>query len=481
MKSRLLLLAPLTLPLVNGCARSEAQMVKMQRDQDRGMIELSVYTDDFAMVRETRRIAFERGRARVGLPGVSKSLDQNSVVFRWPSRKDVQVVSSTYELGVSDSGRLLQRFLGKEIELVYHGLDGQPGERVKGTLEVADPGNIVVKADGKYIVNPNATIEAPADTGIVTIPQLSAEIESKSDGPADLAFSYMTGGLSWSADYMATLLPDSTNMGLECWATVTNHTGTDFPDAKISFVAGSPNRIQAQGMARAPMAATPAVAGALKMDEPQFAPPQAMGELYAYPYKSTATIRQDQMNRVRMMGSDGVTVKRIYTISLPGMGPDYGEFYAGLDQRLTASMSVRFTNSTKFGLGLPLPAGSVRVYEPDKTGDPHYIGAAFIANTPKDAQVSLGLSKVFDVYALARQVSVQRIDRRHKRRTVEVTLHNEKAKSVRVTLNQSLGDLWRIENETSKSRKLDVSTTQWQIDVPAGGEVKLRYAVVFGP
>ncbi|RYG43686.1 DUF4139 domain-containing protein, partial [bacterium] len=473
-------LAVLASATVYGCSVSQAQMAKKEDALKRASVELTVYAQDFGMVRETRKVELSEGKTRVGLLGVSKSLDQDSVVFAWPGTKDARVLSSTYDLGVNDSGRLLNRFLGQRVELVYRGQNGEEAERVAGTLEVAEAGNIVVKVGEKYVVNPDATIEAPANAGIVTIPQLSAEVESKSGGNTDLAMTYMTEGLSWNADYTATLAPGKETLEMECWATVTNKTGTDFPDAKISFVAGSPNRaVKAKqrfrdgdyaGANRSPQASAE--------PEAQEARPQAMGELYAYPYKSTATIRQDQMNRVRMMGSDSVEVKRVYSIALPYVYRDYGSFVP--DQRLTATMGINFVNAEKSGLGLPLPAGAVRVYEPDADGSPRYIGAATLGDTPKDARVSLELTNVFDVYAQARQVSAQRLDKRRTRRSIEVTVTNEKSQPVEVRLVQYLGGPWKIENETHKSGKLNAGTNQWEVMVPAGGETKLRYSVIFG-
>jgi hypothetical protein len=450
-------------------------------DPTRGPIELTVYAGDFAMVRETRKVDLQPGRVRVGLQGVSKQLDQNSVLFNWPSTKDAKVVSSTYDLGTQSSGRLLERFLGQKVELVYRGQDGRPGDRIEGILQVAEPGNIVVKTDDRYIVNPEATIEAPTTTGIVTIPQLSAEVESKSGGATDLAVSYMTGGLSWNADYTVTLARDKDQLGLECWATVTNKTGTDFPDAKLSFVAGSPNRVL-NDVDKADFAGRISAMPATKEAQMNgaFEAPRAMGELYAYPYKSTATIRQDQMNRVRMMGSEAVTVKRVYSIALPPVYRDYAEFNANPDQRLTATLGINFTNAKTSGLGLPLPAGAVRVYEPDAAGAVRYVGAATIGDTPKDAKVSLELTNVFDIYARARQTSAQRIDKKHTRRTVEVVISNEKANATEVRLVEPFGGNWKIASESDPSVKLNASTNSWTLSVPAGGEKHLRYTVVLG-
>ena len=466
----------------HGCARAEAQTLRSTTREGQGDVELVVYAGDFAMVRDVRRVDLAPGRAKVGVQGVSRSLDQDSVVFSWPKTKDARVVSSTYDLGMNDSGHLLRRFLGHEVELVYRSDSGREGERTKGILEVADPGNIVVRADGKYIVNPNATIEAPADQGIVTLPQLSAEVESKGGGPTDLAVTYMTGGMGWNADYTATLAPDRDVLGLECWATVTNKTGTDFPDAKLRFVAGEPNRAvrgrrgQVQEYEARDMVAAAPMA---KMNN-GFDAPQAMGELVAYPYKTTATIRQDQMNRVRMMGSDAVGVHRVYSVALPSLDRDYSTFNQP-QARLSATLGVNFTNAKASGLGLPLPGGTVRVYEPDATGAIRYVGAAPIVDTPKDAAVSLELSKVFDVYARGRQVDAKKVDKKHTRRTVEVVLSNEKAKAVDVRLVQPFDGGWKVVESSTKGTKTDAQTTQWTVHVPAGGTTTLRYTALLGP
>ena len=479
----------LLLPLValHGCSRAEAQTTKAvpdAADPARGPIELTVYTGNFGMVRETRRVDLAKGRGRVGITDVSKSLDGNSVLFSWPDTKDATVVSSTYDLGTGDSGKLLSRFLGKTVELVYRGMDGREGERIKGILEVADPGNIVVKADGRYIVNPNATVEAPADAGIVAIPQLSAEVQSDRGGATDLGLSYMTEGLSWNADYTLTLDPDRDKLDLECWATVTNRTGTDYPGASIRFVAGSPNRaVRSEAQAPGSYARDRAYAAA-PMAKPRSQEydmkPETMGELYAYPYESTATIRQDQKNRVRMLGSDGVRVERVYSIALPAVYYDYETFGGNPDRRLTATMGINFTNGKGAGLGLPLPAGAVRVYEPDGKGAARYVGAASIGDTPKDARVSLTLTNVFNVYARARQTGWAKVDKKHIRRTVEITVSNEKKTDADVRLVQNLGSDWRIDSQSVKGRKLNAGQNEWTVSVPAEGETKLRYSVVLG-
>lgn len=465
-----------------GCAKSSAQSKPAGSPRS---VELVVYADDFALVQESREVALQKGQSRIGIQDVSKQLDQDSVVYTWPETKDARVVSSTYELGTSDAGHLLQRFLGQEVELVYRGENGREGERQKGVLQVAEPGNIVVKVGDRLVVNPPATIETSANAGVVTISQLSAEIESSSEHKTRLDVNYLTRGLSWSADYTATLIPGDDTMGLECWATVTNTTGTEFPNATLSFVAGSPNRAARQSREKreqATMSETPAEGSVSKPYDAEaqmndrFRSPVRAGELYAYPYKAAATILPDQMNRVRMMGSQAVKIERDYAIRLAGF--DAYNYYARPEQRLNATLSLNFTNSKSTGLGLPLPAGALRVYEPGENGTVRYIGAASMGDTPTDARISATLTDVFDIYAQSKVLETKKVDKHTVARRVEVVLHNEKASDVAVRLVQDFWGKWKIANETSPSKKPNASSAQWTITVPKGGTKTLTYTVL---
>lgn len=459
-----------------GCNQAQAQIAPANDDR---AIELMVYADDFAMVQETRSVQIKAGRNQIGLTNVSKNLDQDSVVFHWPSAPDNEVVSSTYDLGTQQSDQLLQRFLGKEIELVFRGQNGRESDRQKGILEVADPGNIVVRVGDKYVVNPKAEIEAPANGGIVTIPQLSAEVDAPAGGKTVLGVGYLTTGLSWNADYALTLPKNSSEMELECWATVKNLTGTDYPNAKLSFVAGSPNRAaQPSTLSRYRWGGTSSPSedssGLRRQTRDKKEMPSInVGELHAYPYEASATIKQDQMNRVRMMSAEKVKVKRDYSIALPEI---YG--YSGNpDQRHNAVLAIKFENKKAAGLGGPLPSGAIRVYEPGDKGALAYIGAAAIADTPKDAKVDLTLSNVFDIYLTARRTAEKRIDRKTIRRSYEIILHNEKDAVVPVRIVQSLTYGGKIASQSSPSKKLNANLHEWTVNPPAGGESKLTFTI----
>ncbi len=463
-----------------GCLKASAKEKEELADRK---IELTVYTQDFAQVSETRGVDLSDGTTRIGLDNVSHNLDQSSVMYDWPDGSGAQVTSTTYDLGTLSGQTLLEQLVGKEVTLVYRSDNGRAGEKQIGILEVAAPGNVVVRVGDKLVINPDATIETPAGE-VATMPRLTASIQNGKSENVPLNVSYMTRGLSWAADYVMVLKDETSDV--ECWATVTNHTGIDYPAASIKFVAGAPNRaVMDTSLANMPAALAYSSdydkeakmrgrAGGLARE---MISPMMAGELIAYPYESKATLRNNQTNRVLMMKEPKVTVTRDYSIRLPSPGW-YG--YRDASQRLKATLGLAFKNTTEAGLGSPLPAGRIRVYEPAKTGAPVFIGASAIGNTPKDDRIDMTLTEVFNLYARGKLTATKQIDKKRTSYSYEVTVSNEKDKAIDVRLVAGFYGKWAISSESDKSTRPDAATAQWIVSVPAGEETKLTYTVVMG-
>lgn len=460
-------------------------------------VELTVYREDFGMVRETRPVRLTAGENSVQLLEISKQLDPQSVLLRWQGeQKDApELVAHSYDLGVSNADGLLKRYLGREVELVRYGQNGQVASRDRGKLMVEAGGDTVIQKEDRFLIHPQGEIVAPARSEVVTIPRLSVQAISKGASSNGLELAYLTRGLFWNADYVATLDPQTDQLKLECWATVTNRTGADYPAAKVTLMSGSPNRATEPASER--MAATSVDAsgdwfkgrghnwhfadghtkGIPLAGAGAIAAPEAVGDMHAYRITNPSTVVQERMNRLLMIQADAVHVKKDYSARLPELygWDDWGA--RSVPRRGTAQLAFSFFNKEKEGLGQPLPAGALRVYEPDKSGSLRYAGAASIIDTPKEQKVAGTLSNVFDVFTETRVVSVKKIDKRTIRKEIEVVLHNEKAAPVDLRLVQSLPGRWKMVTESHKRVNLDAYTAQWTIPVPAGGTTTLKYAV----
>jgi len=465
--------------VISGCTKAAAQ----QRPTSDREIELTVYKDDFAMVSETRPVNLESGHSQLAIKDISKQLDPESVLFDWSNgNHHPEVVATKYDLGVGNGSSLLSRLNGQLVDMMWPSNDGKPGETISGRLEAAQQGeNFALRTSDKLYVNPGGTIVASAETAASTLPQLSVELESRESTKTRLGLSYLTRGMSWSADYVAKLKPNSDVAEIDCWATVKNTTGIPFPAAHLTLMAGSPNRTAA--MMDGPGASTGLATNGYTGEgnvatNTRNAVRMSVGETYAYQIPSTATIGQDQMNRVSVLGTRLVPIKRDYAIRIPSLGGS-GFQQDGIHPQShePAVLSIRFVNDAASHLGVPLPSGSVRVYEKDSGGQERYTGAASIADTPKKEHVSLALSDVFDVYAGYRVIDSQRISKHLFRKTVQAVLHNEKNKPIEVRVVQGFDDHWTPVSESSKSEQLDSSTIQWKVTLKAGEDKPLKYVV----
>lgn len=453
----------------------------------RPQVELTVYPQDFGMVSEVRPMALAAGSNRLHVLDVSKQMDPESVLLQWQGDSPglPQLVAHSYDLGVADADGLLSRYLGRQVEVIRYGDNGHEAERQKGTLMVEHDGDVVLQTDGSFYVHPPGTIVAPAGGNIVTIPQLSVQADSPTAQTANLQLAYLTRGLSWSADYVATLSRDDRSLALDCWATVTNRTGVDYPNAKVSLSAGSPNRAVESAKTLAPVdmiLAESSHSRARMMGgmagKPQVSAPEAVGEGYLYRIKNPTTVVQEQMNRLLMLSSRNVSVVKDYNTRPPQLSAweDDGWTFQS-SQRGSVAVALTFFNREKDGLGQPLPAGDIRIYEPDSTGSLRYAGAASIENTPKDQKVNLTLAGAFDVFTEWRLVKTQKLNKHTIRKQVELILHNEKAALVDLRVVQGFSGRWKITGESHKHVNLDANDAQWTVGVPAGSQTTLRYTV----
>lgn len=460
----------------------------------RNGVELTVYSEDFGLVHEARPVSLAAGDNKIPVTEVSHKLDPHSVLLDWSPTSNPgqlpQIVAQTYDMGVANTGELLNRYLGRQVEVVRYGDNGHEAERQNGALMV-DSGGLAVRSEGKFYINPGGTIVTPADPGVATIPQLSVQANSPGKQSANLDVTYLTRGLSWSADYVGTLQPDGKSLKLECWATVTNQTGVDYPNAKVSLVAGSPNRaVRDLGRVRQEVDISAhwadghanfakQISGGLTR-ETQIGPAESMGDFHAYPIKAATTVGINRMNRLLMMSGPAIPAKMDYNTRAPQLSSWDDNYSWGTPdhpKKGTVAVAMSFKNREADGLGQPLPHGALRIYEPDSRGTLRYGGASGIQDTPKDEKIDVTLASSFDVFTEQRVVSHKQIDKHTVRKEVELTLHNDKAAPVDLRVVQSIGGSWKIVNESHKHINLDAYNTQWTVPLPAGSKTKLSYTV----
>jgi len=430
----------------------------------------------FALVE--RRVGFDlkSGDNDVSLGGLPTALDASSVVLRPMGNASVR--GQRFDFAVAGQDELLRRAIGQTVSVEQ--AIGNDRQTYTGTLIAAGNGLTLRLGDGRIkVLSDYSSFELPRlPEGVVNEPTLRWSLASNGGGRQDFDLSYATAGLAWRAEYLVNASGQGKDcrMDLEGAAMVVNRSGADFKDVMLTLVAGEPNRTQASGAQPMMMKATRAMVA-------DFAPAaQASGEYQAYKLPNLGSLPQGSVQRLPLVSpAKGVACERRYeTTSNQGdwMPPTPiidANFGAGSGQSQPVVATLRFKNSKAVGLGVPLPAGRVRMFD-----GKDFLGEADIGHTAAGEDVALAIGNVFDLNA-ERTREDFKLDRdgRTMTETISVTLKNAKSASavVRVTERLSRWTDWEMVSSSVPFEKRNSQTVSFDVPVPAEGESKLSYTV----
>ncbi len=416
---------------------------------------LTVYTHDLGLVRETRLLDLTGARDTVRLSDLPERLDFTSVRLV-PASGRVTRLAWRWDAASGDA--FLANSVGRRVSVVSRG-----DRLTEGALVAADDAWLVVKADdGSLSTLARAAVEAvrlaPPPARLSLRPQLEAAIEGARPGRGEAELSYLTGGLSWSAEHVVVRRGEERAV----WSasvTVENQTGRDFVDAALKLVAGEPRRA-APPPGPVPMRAMAMKAGAMVAEGADLAE-QTFSEYHLYTLDRPATLRGREQQSFTMI--EPHTVKA---------APRY--VYRGGDPRGVASQLV-VVNSRADGLGVPLPAGRVRFYEADPSGALQFTGESTIGHTAEGEKLTLDVGSAFDLKAERREVYNRRISDREREVSVEVRLRNHKTTDVTILVDEGVGGDTEVIQKSHDFVRKDANTLEFAVPVAAGKEAVLTY------
>lgn len=428
----------------------------------------------FGLVREVRQVDLPAGPVRLRLADVSSSVNPRSVVAGVVGKDaavEVRGVEFAYDLLSPE--RLLERYVGREVVLLDRGEDLTERRTPATLLSVASGSPVFRTGDGILLGRSGPLLLPDLPEGLAARPSLLLDLESRARGPRSLEVTYLADGLSWSADYVLMLAADAGPADLSGWVTVENRTGAAWQGATLKLIAGQLQRtaspmpvLQAMRMEKeADMAA-----GA-----PQFQQ-QGLGDLHLYSLDRPVDLPDQQSTQLALLSGSGIPVTRRYL--LEGQPFWYRQAMGGpIEQDRPVQVELSFENTAKAGLGKPLPRGTVRVYQRDRSGAPQITGEVGIDHTPVDETVRLRLGEAFDVVADRTQTDYRSISPRQSESAFEISIRNRKAEAVTVLVREPVGGDWQLLESSLPGKKAAAATLEFSVPVPAGQEVKLRYKV----
>ncbi|QPC82452.1 DUF4139 domain-containing protein [Phototrophicus methaneseepsis] len=445
-------------------------------------VSVTVYNQGSALVQDRRTLSLPEGTSMINFTDVAAAIDATSVSFNSLTDPDGTVVlEQNYVYDLVNSEALLQRYLDETIVLttedgaVFTGqlLSGRSGEVILRN----DAGEVTVISLGNV-----RDIQFPElPEGLITRPTLRWLVNSATGGDQQVELTYLTGGMSWTADYIVLLAQDESSIDLNGWVTLNNNSGTAYRDALLKLVAGDVNRIQPEVLERQTMEM--AYAEAAPMADESVAQ-REFYEYQLYEINRPVTIGMNETKQVEFVTGADVPANTFYVYDSSPYFYGYSYFisdqYYGQTGITDVQNFIEFTTDEEGGLGADLPAGRVRVYQEDTDGAALLIGENNIDHTAEGEMVEFYLGNAFDLVGERTQVDFQIVSNSVVQETYEIKLRNRKddeTVEIRVPEHLFRWSNWEILDATAEYEKLNASTIEFRPQVAPGEEVTIRYTV----
>jgi hypothetical protein len=431
-------------------------------------IAVTIYNQDLALVRDQRTIPLVKGENDLAFIDVSGQIRPQTALLK-SSAGPLDVLEQNFDFDLLTPQKLLEKSVGSTVRVIR--IDPDTGDEIVQEAKVLSVADGVVLQIGDRIETsvPGRIVFSEVPPNLRSRPTLITKLTSQTAGNVPVELAYLTGGLGWSADYVAELSPDETTIELKGWVTLTNTSGTTYRNAKLQLVAGEVNQVQQAMAKQLPMAAmTEAAPAQPAMTE------QAMFEYHLYTLDRPTTIEQNQTKQVELLTGHGVPVHKEYRFD--NVVNDFNSRY-GEGQRVNADVRLIFENTEAAKLGMPLPKGIVRVYKADNAGNAIFVGEDSIDHTPKNETVKLVLGQAFDVTARGKQTDFTALSTDIYESAYEIEFKNAKKEPVTVTMSQSMPGDWTVLQESAPHVKADSSTANWDVTIPPEGSTKLTFKV----
>lgn len=474
---------------------------------------LTIYNQNFAVVRQPIDLNLQVGSNRIQFADTTAHLEPDSVILRDPSGVHrLRILEQNYRNDPVTEARLLAAYEGKELEFEVT-RDGKP-QIIKAKIirsgyvphynafqrygaqyqyqqmAVAnyDSGNgsPIVEVDGQIQFGlPGRPIFPRLMNDSLLKPTVDWLLHSDSAGEVRAELSYVTGGMTWVADYNAVAPETGDQLDITGWVTMDNQSGKTFDEAQIKLMAGEVNKIQpapSNGYAYV-------VSGqfdARQMNEPQVRE-QAFDEYHLYTLPRPVTLHDRETKQVEFIRADNVKADRIYVYDgakFPQQYQYWGyeqirnnrEYGTEMNTEIWVMQEIK--NSKANHLGIPIPKGRVRFYRRDSDGALEFIGENEIKHTPSDETLRIFTGNAFDIVGERRQTDYRIDTSKHMiDETFEIKLRNHKKEAVEVRAVEHLYRClnWQIAQQSDQFVKTDSRTAEFRVRIPASGEKTVTY------
>jgi hypothetical protein len=452
-----------------------------------GQPSLTVYNQNFAVVRDTVEVTLIPGVNELRYAGATAAVEAESVILRDPTGKiGFQILEQSYRNDPADEALLLKLYEGKEIEFEVDAGEGRK-TLVKGKIVRAGNPSPIIELDKRlrFELPGRPWFPALGDNTILQ-PTLSWQLNAAANAQGPLELAYVTGGLSWSADYNLVLPEKGDVFDMVAWISVQNQSGKTFQEANLKLMAGDVAKVAPPMGGRRFKGEMMAMAAPAPMEDQ--VTEKTFDDFHLYSVARPVTLLDKETKQVEFARATGVKSERFYVYDGSGLSPYggnvplYGEGdYGGAEGNKKVATFVEFKNSKENQLGIALPKGRVRFYRAD--GEQlQFTGEVNIDHTAKDELLRFQTGFAFDLVGERKRMNFTRNERRNEAtESFEITVRNrkEEASEIRVVEHLARWANWEVTEKTQEFVKTNAQTIEFRVPLAAGEEKVVSYTVKY--
>ena len=445
-------------------APANAKSTSQQREE----VSITVYNQNFGLVREIRTMDLPPGRTALEFADVSQQIQPETVSIK-ALTGNLHVLEQNYRYDLLSPQKLLEKYVGKHVKVYRY-------NEKTGTEDVFDAEVLSVAQGTVMRINGEITYDFP---GRIAFPEIPANLIAKptlvwmlegGQAKQKVEVTYLTRNLNWHADYVFVINDADTSGDLTGWVTLNNTTGTSYENAKLKLVAGDVQRVSDVRMPQGGAMAKAAVSGERRQFQEE-----SFFEYHLYTLERPTSLLTSEQKQVTLLEAQGVHVDK----RLIFFGAQY--YYRGHYGQVVSNQKVGVyldvENKETNRMGMPLPKGTVRVYKADKSGSKQFIGEDTIDHTPRDEKIRIKMGEAFDVVGDRKQMDYKIFGSCTSESTWEISLRNHKDSATEVEVYEPVGGDWELISQSHPSTKKDAHTFTFKPNIPARGEVKITYKV----
>ena len=473
---------------------------------------LTIYNQNFAVVRQDVPLKLNAGTNAVRFSDVTMHLEPDSVILRDPAGKhSLQVLEQNYRADPISEPLLLSLFEGKTIDFLVNGNQVVQGKIIRSgyvphnwmamnrygsqyyqqQMAYAYPQGSaeqpIIEVEGKLRFGlPGLPLFPSLGENTLLKPELQWTLASDRAAELRAELSYVTGGLSWEADYNIVAPENGDTVDVIGWITMDNQSGKTFDNTRIKLMAGDVNKIEPEIASRL-MAQDAAVE--VRAAAPPVVTEKAFDEYHLYTLPHTTTLHDRETKQVEFIHAANVSAKEMFVYDgakIDGRYAGWGwenirnDRSYGTQSNTKVWIMREFMNSEANHLGIPLPKGKIRFYRRNDDGQMEFTGENMIDHTPKDETVRVYTGNVFDVTGDRRQTDYRIDNNGHMLdESFEIKLRNHKKEAVQVRVVEHLyrWSNWAVASKSDSFRKMDSRTIEFPVTIAPNSEKTVTYTV----